>query len=48
MSSTTNRKVLLARILRCLSITRFDAILLQMPRLPIMLNVAKMAGFIGF
>ena len=48
MSSATSRKVLLAIILRHPSITCFDAILLQSPRMPIMLNVAKMAGFIGF
>jgi hypothetical protein len=48
MSAATCCKVLLAIILRSPSITRFDAILLQLPRMPIMLNVAKMAGFIGF
>jgi hypothetical protein len=48
MSTVAGRKVLLAIILRSPSITRFDAILLQLSRMPIMLNVAKMAGFIGF
>jgi hypothetical protein len=48
MSPATSCKVLLALILRYPSITFVYAILLQLPRMPIMLNVAKMAGFTGF